>query len=143
MIHAVKSGYRIALRDKGQGIFFFLSRNKQGVEETVVLKIQPKVKSFLWRLVRDSSPTRAALMKKRVQLDDPNCLFCKANDMLTWVVDMMGVLQKGQMEMFVMLLWGVWHGLRGTIFYGMEMLLIPCTVARTEVPGGISKPPPT
>ncbi|XP_004310201.1 PREDICTED: uncharacterized protein LOC101298860 [Fragaria vesca subsp. vesca] len=40
------------------------------------VKVQPKIKCFIWRLLKDSSSTRSALAH-RIALEDQSCLFCR------------------------------------------------------------------
>ncbi|XP_062028713.1 uncharacterized protein LOC133744661 [Rosa rugosa] len=38
----------------------------------------PKVKCFIWRLLKNIIPTKEALMQRRVAMVDPKCMFCMA-----------------------------------------------------------------
>ncbi|XP_061996621.1 uncharacterized protein LOC133714520 [Rosa rugosa] len=39
-------------------------------------QIHPKAKSFVWRLLKNILPTKAALLQRRVALVNHNCMFC-------------------------------------------------------------------
>ena len=51
-----------------------------GFKELWKLKVPPKVAMFVWRLIKDRLPTRDNLKKKRVELQDYLCPFCRLED---------------------------------------------------------------
>lgn len=43
------------------------------------VRVPPKVRAFIWRLLKGIVPTRMALAKKKVLLPNYDCVFCKAH----------------------------------------------------------------
>lgn len=80
-LYNVKSGYRIARIRENLGEHASTSSDRCGNETSLWHKIwkaciPPKVRVFIWRLIKGCIPTRAALGKKKINLQDVRCVFC-------------------------------------------------------------------
>ncbi|XP_061993749.1 uncharacterized protein LOC133711661 [Rosa rugosa] len=78
--YGVRSGYHVARLDDGRSDRASSSNGSYGINATYWkiiwgANIPPKVRVFIWRLLRGILPTRRALSHK-VSLLDSNCLFC-------------------------------------------------------------------
>ncbi|XP_062028933.1 uncharacterized protein LOC133744926 [Rosa rugosa] len=114
-LYSVKSGYHVArcVASLSSHVSTSSSQGDKDLWRRVWhARVQPKVRNFVWRLVKNIVPTKVNLCR-RVNLDDPP-LGCELgtiyaiNSMKEWVLDMLDVLNKSQVDIFFMLLWAIW-----------------------------------
>ncbi|XP_024156142.1 uncharacterized protein LOC112164137 [Rosa chinensis] len=142
-LYSVKSGYHVA-RCVASLSSHVSTSNSQGDKDlwrrVWHARVQPKVRNFVWRLVKNIVPTKVNL-GRRVNLDERICPFCRCesettlhvfmecnviacmwlfsslglraknhttNSVKEWVLDMLDVLNKSQVDIFFMLLWAIW-----------------------------------
>ncbi|XP_062028552.1 uncharacterized protein LOC133744462 [Rosa rugosa] len=124
-LEELKSGYHVARK------FLAPSSTAQSHDEIRKLwravwhaRVQPKIRAFVWRLLKNILPTKDAL-RRRIGMEEQHCniVACMwlynpiglrarshaATSMKDWIMDVVGTLSKQQVDIFFMLLWTIWY----------------------------------
>ncbi|PRQ57087.1 putative ribonuclease H-like domain, reverse transcriptase zinc-binding domain-containing protein [Rosa chinensis] len=94
-------------------------------------RVPPKVKSFVWRLLHGILPTKSSLVRRKIRVEDPQCLFCKgdletdarlhpAGNVVDWIMEMMDFLTVDQRDYFFMGLWAIWTERNNILWKGVS-----------------------
>ena len=72
--YSVRSAYNVMREDVVEEI------QDEVFEELWKLKVPSKVATFAWRLLKDRLPTKVNLRRRKLELDDFLCPFCRSRE---------------------------------------------------------------
>ncbi|KAK9950614.1 hypothetical protein M0R45_006095 [Rubus argutus] len=83
-VYEVKSGYHVTrswinLTSHASSSSGFEGKGGNVWQKIWRVRVPPKVRAFIWRLLKGIVPTRMALFKKKVLLPNSTCVFCNAH----------------------------------------------------------------
>ncbi|KAL5741239.1 hypothetical protein ACOSP7_027971 [Xanthoceras sorbifolium] len=134
--YSVKSGYRVAAREKLSLSGSSSSSDSKWWLALWNLNIPPKIKIFIWRVCHNVIPSLCNLCSRKIVVD-PCCSRCgdapeSSAHALFWA-------KRAEFEEFCMILWGVWSERNAVFGSPSQPPRLPCSASWSHPPAGSLK----